>query len=118
MDLKIIEDGLRVSAIGLGFVFLVLFILTFSVFFMSRIEELIKNRRAKNLKEDKNNEIKNKKSDFSKEINMAAAVGLALALDERRMKTSNIINSKKIKTSSWSSYGRTRQFFSRMRTKR
>ncbi len=107
MDLKIIEDGLRVSAIGLGFVFLVLFILTFSVFFMSRIEELIKNRRAKNLKEDKNNEIKNKKSDFSKEINMVAAVGLALALDERRMKTS-----------SWSSYGTTRQFFSRMGTKR
>ncbi len=50
MDLKIIEDGLRVSAIGLGFVFLVLFILTFSVFFMSRIEELIKNRRAKKSK--------------------------------------------------------------------
>ena len=118
MDLKIIEDGLRVSAIGLGFVFLVLFILTFSVFFMTRIEELIKNRRAKNLKEDNINEIKNKKSDFSKEINMAAAVGLALALDERRMKTSNIINSKKMKTSSWSSYGRTRQFFSRMGTKR
>tara|TARA_B100000029_G_C17588180_1_gene961739 strand:- start:2640 stop:3002 length:363 start_codon:yes stop_codon:yes gene_type:complete len=116
MDFKLIQDGLNISAIGLGFVFLVLFILTFFVLLLVRIEDFSEKRKSKNLKnqinEDQEN-LKNEENGFYKEIHMAAAAALALELDERENNTKNIVNINN-KTSSWTYYSRTRQLLSRM----
>ncbi len=120
MDFKLIQDGLNISAIGLGFVFLVLFILTFFVLLLVKIEDFSEKRKPKNLKnqinEDQEN-LKNEKNGFYKEIHMAAAVAIALALNEKTIKTKNIVNTNN-QASPWTYYSRTRQFFSRMGAKR
>ena len=118
MNLELIEIGLKVSGIGLGFVFLVLFILTFSVFLLGKIEQLIENRKVINLSEDKEDSLdKNELNQNEKEINMAAAAALVLALDEEQEPVESLTG-KLENSNSWSTYGRIRLFLSRMGTKK
>tara|TARA_B100000686_G_scaffold233568_1_gene241260 strand:+ start:1793 stop:1957 length:165 start_codon:yes stop_codon:yes gene_type:complete len=54
---------------------------------------------------------------MEKEIHIAAAVAISLALNDRTIKTKSIVSTNN-QISSWTYYSRTRQFFSRMGAKR
>ena len=119
MNFESIEIGLVVSAIGLGFVFLVLFILTFSIFLLGKIEGLSEKRKVINLDNDKEDDFNKKESNLNKqEINMAAAAALVLALEGKELEMTKVLSTKMENSNSWSSYGRIRLFFSRLGTKK